>query len=437
MSAPVELYIIHLTGARAGGVDTIQVGEEPAILGRAADSAVRFHAEHDIEVSKRHAELGRREGRFVLRDLSSRNGTYVNGRLVSDVFLRQGDVVRLGADGPQIKVDLSGREVASVLRTLRRRRWRVVWVPLVLLIGVGLGFGAIYVAREWDRRRSTIEDTRLGLDEEIDALLAVLDGGDAGDFAAVAARYDRLVELEGEAAAIADPGQRARDAGAMERRVDDVLRAFGEPTYRVPRSFREAVRSRVGTWLGTTELGEIFCASEASMPALRSVLSRYAFPDVVAFLPWVLSGGRAEAEEDGRVGLWAIGEAEGLDLGLVEPGGEDRRTDALASTEAIAAQLQRDLEALSTSSVLLATTARDDQVAATVAQLREDDAWTRNRRTVRFLWLSGLLDGAAREQIPQLVAAAVIGRSPDQYGLGAEACGWQPRLGPALDAPPD
>lgn len=422
------LHIIHMSGARAGGVDRFEVEDEPAILGRATDCAVRFHADHDREVSKRHAELVRRDGRILLRDLSSRNGTYVNGRLVREVFLRQGDVVRLGAEGPQIKVDLSGREVTAILRTLRRRRWRVVWVPLVLLLLVGLGFGTIYAAREWDRRRSTLEDRRQTLAGEIDALMAVLDGGEAGDPDAMAARYDRLVELEAEAEAT--PGRDEAPTGAMDQQVDDVLRAFGEPTTRVPRSFREAVRGRVGTWLGTDELTDIFCASEASMPALRSVLARYSFPDVVAFLPWVLSGGRTEADQGGKIGLWAIGEAEGRELGLIT-GEVDERADALASTQAIAAQLQRDLEALSTQSVLLATVARDPHVAATVVRLREEGKWTRDRRTVRFLWMADLLDEGTRERIPHLVAAAVVGRNPDRYGLEADGCGWQPRLGPA------
>jgi len=406
-------------------VDRIEVGDEPAILGRATTCAVRFHADHDREVSKRHAEIVRKDGRHLLRDLASRNGTYVNGRLVREVFLRQGDVVRLGADGPQIKVDLSGKEVTAILRTLRRRRWRVVWVPLVLLLLVGLGFAAIYVVREWDQRRSTLEDERQTLTEEIDALVAVLDGGEGGDFAAVAARYDRLVELEAQVV-----GVDRRESGAMDQQVADVLAAFGEPTTRIPRSFHEAVRTRVGAWLGTDELSDVFCASEASMPALRSVLARYGFPDVVAFLPWVLSGGRAEADEDGKVGLWAVGEDEGRALGLLTEDG-DQRPDALASTQAIAAQLQRDLEALSTQSVLLATVARDPHVADTVARLREQGDWTRNRRTLRFLWIADLLDDGNRERIPHLVAAAVVGSNPDRYGLEAESCGWQPRLGPA------
>ncbi len=429
------LHIIHMSGARAGGVDRFEIDEEPAVLGRAADCAVRFHAEHDRGVGKHHAEIGRQDGRIMLRDRGSRNGTYLNGRLVSEAFLRQGDVIRLGADGPQIKVDLSGREVTAILRALRRRRWRVIWVPVALLLLVGAGFGAVSMVREWDRRRSTQEDQRLELTDEIDALLAVLDSTEGGGLDAVGARYDRLVELEAEAASLTGPATGSGDEGAMDRQVDDVLRAFGEPTYRVPRSFREAVRTRVGTWLGTDELSDVYCASEASMPALRSVLARYSFPDVVAFLPWILSGARAEVDEGGEVGLWAIGEREGRELGLVDDEG-DRRADPLAATEAIAGQLQLDLEALSTQSVLLATVARDPAVAATVDQLRETGAWTRERRTVRFLWLADRFDEEARERIPQLVAAAVVGRNPDQYGLDAAGCGWQHRLGPVVDPPP-
>jgi pSer/pThr/pTyr-binding forkhead associated (FHA) protein len=38
-----------------------------------------------------------RNGRLVLRDLASRNGTRVNGRAVTEAVLGAGDVVELGA----------------------------------------------------------------------------------------------------------------------------------------------------------------------------------------------------------------------------------------------------------------------------------------------------------------------------------------------------
>jgi hypothetical protein len=50
----------------------------------------------DDTVSRRHAELRYDDGRWMLRDLGSSNGTYVNGRLVTEAEVRAGDVVHLG-----------------------------------------------------------------------------------------------------------------------------------------------------------------------------------------------------------------------------------------------------------------------------------------------------------------------------------------------------
>src|SRR3978361_656307 len=48
-------------------------------------------------VSKRHAKLAFRDGRFVVTDLKSTNGTYVNGRkLTSSAVVRQGDKIYVG-----------------------------------------------------------------------------------------------------------------------------------------------------------------------------------------------------------------------------------------------------------------------------------------------------------------------------------------------------
>lgn len=51
----------------------------------------------NLTVSRVHAQLGARAGRWVVRDLGSTNGTRVNGRAVSDGEVRHGDVLRLGA----------------------------------------------------------------------------------------------------------------------------------------------------------------------------------------------------------------------------------------------------------------------------------------------------------------------------------------------------
>jgi hypothetical protein len=51
----------------------------------------------DPTVSRRHAQLHFRDGRWILQDLGSRNGTIVNGVRVGRCELRPGDELRVGA----------------------------------------------------------------------------------------------------------------------------------------------------------------------------------------------------------------------------------------------------------------------------------------------------------------------------------------------------
>ncbi|MBI2478682.1 MAG: FHA domain-containing protein [Planctomycetia bacterium] len=46
--------------------------------------------------SRRHCEINRVDGEFVIRDLGSRYGTIVNGQPVQQIALRPGDEIRVG-----------------------------------------------------------------------------------------------------------------------------------------------------------------------------------------------------------------------------------------------------------------------------------------------------------------------------------------------------
>ena len=64
------------------------------IIGRDAVNAVAIN---DAEVSRKHSRLTFQGGKYVIEDLGSTNGTFVNGqRLVSSTVLKPGDVVSLG-----------------------------------------------------------------------------------------------------------------------------------------------------------------------------------------------------------------------------------------------------------------------------------------------------------------------------------------------------
>jgi pSer/pThr/pTyr-binding forkhead associated (FHA) protein len=50
----------------------------------------------DLTVSRRHAEFRRDNGEFQIVDISSLNGTYVNGKPVASAMLANGDEIQIG-----------------------------------------------------------------------------------------------------------------------------------------------------------------------------------------------------------------------------------------------------------------------------------------------------------------------------------------------------
>jgi len=62
-------------------------------IGRTQSNSVRLH---DTEVSREHAELMRKGDSYILRDLGSSNGSYVNGQLATERELVSGDQIQFG-----------------------------------------------------------------------------------------------------------------------------------------------------------------------------------------------------------------------------------------------------------------------------------------------------------------------------------------------------
>jgi S1-C subfamily serine protease len=112
----VRAQFRFLSGARAGQVETFRkayIG-----LGRHPLSDVRFDAERDLDVSSRHAAIMRKPDGFVLQDLGSRNGTFVNGRRIDgDTALKDGDVIGFGASGPAVEFHALASEANDVPAT--------------------------------------------------------------------------------------------------------------------------------------------------------------------------------------------------------------------------------------------------------------------------------------------------------------------------------
>ena len=70
-----------------------ELADDTVGLGRDTGNSIQIH---DTEVSRRHAELRRSGKTYILADLGSSNGTFVNGQRVTTYPLSSGDQVQVG-----------------------------------------------------------------------------------------------------------------------------------------------------------------------------------------------------------------------------------------------------------------------------------------------------------------------------------------------------
>ncbi|MGH7553999.1 MAG: FHA domain-containing protein, partial [Longimicrobiales bacterium] len=171
---------IHvLRGARAG--DVIELEGETIRIGRHTEADLRFHPDADLAVSGEHALLFRRDSEWLIRDVGSTNGTFVNGSPVtSDVTLTDGDRIEFGAAGPMVEIRFvagaatpDGHSRTSVVRAYYARKHRRL-TAVALALGLALVVVAaslVMVNSESRRERAAWERERASLLGRIDTLL--------------------------------------------------------------------------------------------------------------------------------------------------------------------------------------------------------------------------------------------------------------------------
>ncbi len=86
----------------------VDLHRDQLIIGRATDSDLSIPS---LSLSRRHARLAAREGRFFVEDLGSRNGTFVNGAQIAGVTpVLPGDEIRCG----DVRIRLVAQSTDSV-----------------------------------------------------------------------------------------------------------------------------------------------------------------------------------------------------------------------------------------------------------------------------------------------------------------------------------
>ncbi len=94
----ITVQIVHIQGPLKGEIQEFTA--ESISIGRHPSCDLRFPKDLTV-VSRRHAEILREGNRFKIIDKNSTNGTYVNGKKVSEAYLRDGDVVAFSETGPK------------------------------------------------------------------------------------------------------------------------------------------------------------------------------------------------------------------------------------------------------------------------------------------------------------------------------------------------
>jgi serine protease Do len=117
-----RIVLKHLKGSKAGTEESFALADSPElVIGRDPSALIRFDAEKDDLVGRRHARIAADATdpeRFVVTDLGSRNGTFVNRQRISgSTCLSPGDLLQFGPGGPELLFDLDPRPEKGVPAT--------------------------------------------------------------------------------------------------------------------------------------------------------------------------------------------------------------------------------------------------------------------------------------------------------------------------------
>lgn len=110
-----EGYLIHISPNHR---ETFEVGHF-IVLGRSPYSQIQIS---DPFTSERHARIEKKQNYFVLRDLQSANGTYLNGVSIVEAKLKDQDVVKIG-QSEFIFSYLRDSKSSALKRTSKNEAW--------------------------------------------------------------------------------------------------------------------------------------------------------------------------------------------------------------------------------------------------------------------------------------------------------------------------
>src|SRR5215207_2415618 len=117
-----RIVLKHLSGSKANQVEEFPLNHvKELIFGRDPSSTVKYAPDRDDLVGRQHAKITQDPNdpsQFIVSDLNSRNGTFVNRqRITGTVRVNPGDVVQLGPGGPEFVFEIEPRPAGATRAT--------------------------------------------------------------------------------------------------------------------------------------------------------------------------------------------------------------------------------------------------------------------------------------------------------------------------------
>ncbi len=136
----MRIVIDHVAGSRRGQRQEFP-GETRVRFGRHPECEVSFDPQRDIDASSRHAELRTSEDRWLLADLGSSNGTFVDGARITEASLPcdAPQHIEFGSGGPSIRLFIGDEAAIAALPPLvlssrsHAKYWLAIGITAVLL----------------------------------------------------------------------------------------------------------------------------------------------------------------------------------------------------------------------------------------------------------------------------------------------------------------
>ncbi|HEX8396725.1 MAG TPA: trypsin-like peptidase domain-containing protein [Pyrinomonadaceae bacterium] len=117
-----RMIVKHITGSKANQVEEFALRYHNELtFGRDPSAMVKYDPDRDDLVGREHARITRDpndpEG-FIINDMGSRNGTFVNKqRIIGLARLQPGDTVQFGQGGPEFQFDVEPRPSGAIKAT--------------------------------------------------------------------------------------------------------------------------------------------------------------------------------------------------------------------------------------------------------------------------------------------------------------------------------